>query len=82
MQPTYMYTVVSSLTPQRRHGWGMMVKPVSHSFRVRSLRCTCVWPSLARGARSLVAAAVRVYGWTWAVAWAVPRGVCTGCQDQ
>ena len=36
----------------------------SRSFRTRSLRCTGVWPSLARSARWLVAVAVRSRAWT------------------
>ena len=59
MQPRCMCTGPSSLPPQRRHGWGRTDTPESRSFRVRSLRCTDVWLSLARRARCLVAAAVR-----------------------
>ena len=35
-----------------------------HVHRTRSLRCTGVWPSRARSARRLVAAAVRSRAWT------------------
>ena len=53
--------------------------PESRSVRMRSLRCTSVWPSLARRARWLVAAAVRSWTWTKAVAWAAPRAVWPRC---
>ena len=46
-------------TPQRRHSCGKMERPESRSLWMRSLRYTGVWPSLARSARWLVAAAVR-----------------------
>ena len=38
--------------------------PESRSFRTRSLRCTGMWPSLARSARWWVAVAVRSWAWT------------------
>ena len=49
MQPTCMCTGVSSWPPQRRHGCRSMETPESRSFQMRSLRCTGVWPLLARG---------------------------------
>ena len=59
-----MCTGVASGPPQRRHGCGRMATPDSRSFRMRILRCTGVWPSLARSARWLVAAALRSQAWT------------------
>ena len=50
-----------------------LAPPESRSPRMRSLRCTGVWPSLARSA------AVRSRAWTWAVAWPAPSGVCSRC---
>ena len=64
MQPMCMCTGVTSLPPHRRHGWERTDTPDSRSVRVQSLRCTGVWPSLARSARWLVAAAVRSRAWT------------------
>ena len=64
MQPTCICTGVSSLPPQRRHGCARTVMPKSGSFRVRSLRCTGLWRSLASSAWWLVAAAVRSRAWT------------------
>ena len=46
-----MCTGVSSLPPERRHGFGRTDTPESRSFRVCSLRCTGMWPSLARRAQ-------------------------------
>ena len=62
--PTCMCTGVSSGPPQRKQGCGLMATPESRSFRMRSLRCTGVWPSLARSTRWLVAVAVRSRTWT------------------
>ena len=55
---------VFSGPPQRRHGCGRMSTPESRSFQMRSLRCTGVWPSMARSARWLVAVAVKSRAWT------------------
>ena len=72
-------TEVSSGPTQRMHGCGRMAMAESRSFRTQSLRCTGVWPSLARSPWWLVAVAVSSRAGTWAVVWAAPRGVCLRC---
>ena len=64
MHPTCMCTRVSSGPPKRRHRCGRMATSESCSFQMRSLRCTGVWPSLARSARWFVAVALRSRAWT------------------
>ena len=64
MHPTCMCTGVFSGPPHRRHGCRRTATPESRSLQMRSLRCTGVWPSLARSARQLVAVAVRSRAWT------------------
>ena len=51
-------------------------------FPAHSLRSTGMLPSLARGARWLVADAVGSLAWMRARVSAVPRGVCSRCVDR